>query len=261
MPAELTNPYDEFLAEIYDTIFPKHDDLTFLASMAQAAGERVLEPACGTGRVLVHLAREGFSIDGFDISEPMLGVARRRLTHEPQPVQDRITLQHGDMLTHSLPSEAYSLAIIAFSSIYHAADADQRVEIYSRCRSALKPNGTLVIDNNFWRPTSDRTPAAAVTQSHGHHVLPDGTGFDLEIRTQPPWPAMHYSRTLLLRGPDGVVFHEHEIVMEYAPPHITLTELLRAGFGEVEAFDGYTGGPVTVDQIRTRQVFVARTSS
>jgi SAM-dependent methyltransferase len=40
---------------------------------------RILEPACGTGRLMTTLSQAGFEVSGFDISEPMLAFARSRL--------------------------------------------------------------------------------------------------------------------------------------------------------------------------------------
>lgn len=39
---------------------------------------RLLEPACGTGRLMAELARRGFKVTGFDISQGMLDFARTR---------------------------------------------------------------------------------------------------------------------------------------------------------------------------------------
>src|SRR5215467_6151990 len=54
-------------------------DLPFWVSLARRTGGPVLEVACGTGRVLVPLARAGFSVVGVDLSAAMLGVARDKI--------------------------------------------------------------------------------------------------------------------------------------------------------------------------------------
>ncbi len=40
---------------------------------------RVLEPACGTGRLITELATRGYQVTGFDLSQPALTYLRRRL--------------------------------------------------------------------------------------------------------------------------------------------------------------------------------------
>lgn len=69
----------------YDVVFD--EDTTREADFLEALFEefagtrqrRVLEPACGSGRMLVELARRGWRATGFDASRPMLDYARERL--------------------------------------------------------------------------------------------------------------------------------------------------------------------------------------
>ena len=80
------------LVNWYD--YPAYFDLAFRDETAEEAKflvaafakyvafpvRRVLEPACGTGRLIAALAAKGFSPVGFDLSEPMLAYARKRET-------------------------------------------------------------------------------------------------------------------------------------------------------------------------------------
>ena len=52
---------------------------------------RVLEPACGSGRMLLELARRGFEVTGFDGSASMLDFARARMRR----AHERARLVHG----------------------------------------------------------------------------------------------------------------------------------------------------------------------
>ncbi len=69
----------------YDLIFD--EDTSREADFIEAAlelygetrGRRLLEPACGSGRLVAELTRRGFSVQGFDASRPMLDFARKRL--------------------------------------------------------------------------------------------------------------------------------------------------------------------------------------
>src|SRR6266581_3819536 len=47
------------------------------------AARRLLEPACGTGRLITELATRGYELIGFDISQPGLRYLRRRLDSVP----------------------------------------------------------------------------------------------------------------------------------------------------------------------------------
>jgi SAM-dependent methyltransferase len=79
------------LANCYD--YPQYYDIAFQAytrrevDFIEAAcrkycpfdARRFLEPACGTGRLVIGLAARGYQVTGFDLSKPALGYLRRRL--------------------------------------------------------------------------------------------------------------------------------------------------------------------------------------
>jgi SAM-dependent methyltransferase len=70
-------------------------DIAFWRGVAQRTGGRTLELGCGTGRVLLPLAKAGVSIVGIDRSEPMLAYARKRLRRLRTPVSASIV--RGDI--------------------------------------------------------------------------------------------------------------------------------------------------------------------
>ena len=68
-------PWDDAdIASLYDA-FPFTDDLDFYAGLAGTQGGRVLELGCGSGRILVPLARAGHHVVGVDTSPHMLALA------------------------------------------------------------------------------------------------------------------------------------------------------------------------------------------
>ncbi|HEX5501234.1 MAG TPA: class I SAM-dependent methyltransferase, partial [Thermomicrobiales bacterium] len=85
---------DAALARLYDA-FPFDADLPFYLELAAAQGGRVLELACGSGRVLVPLARAGHRVVGLDASPHMLALAREKLAAAGPEVAARATLVQG----------------------------------------------------------------------------------------------------------------------------------------------------------------------
>src|SRR6202158_6594694 len=73
---------DAQLASLYD-VFAFDDDVPLYLELARAQGRKVLEVACGSGRVLVPLVRAGFDVVGVDISPHMLALARAKVDAEP----------------------------------------------------------------------------------------------------------------------------------------------------------------------------------
>jgi SAM-dependent methyltransferase len=116
-------------------------DVDFYLELARGEGGRVLELACGTGRVLLPLARAGFEATGLDVSQPMLDIAARRLADEGLAAK----LVCAPMQTLDEPP-AYDFALIAARSFQHLVEpADQRRTL-ERVRASLNPGGLLCVD-------------------------------------------------------------------------------------------------------------------
>src|SRR4051795_13448711 len=81
------------MAEFYDGIVG--DDVTDPATAAllelagDVAGLRVLDVACGQGRISRALARAGASVTGFDVSAALLGTARAAEAAAPLGIEYR----------------------------------------------------------------------------------------------------------------------------------------------------------------------------
>lgn len=80
--SSLNDREGEFLEAVYDEYAPNER-------------RRVLEPACGSGRLLEILSKRGFSVMGFDLSAPMVEYAQKRLAQAGQ----RVFVQQADMAT------------------------------------------------------------------------------------------------------------------------------------------------------------------
>src|SRR5436853_7487098 len=91
--------------DTYDLIAPFYDvehahfneDMDLYRNFAELCGGRILELGCGSGRVLVPLAQEGYEITGGDTSARMLELARQAL-HQAG-VEQHCTLVQQDVCT------------------------------------------------------------------------------------------------------------------------------------------------------------------
>lgn len=135
---------DAALARLYDA-FPFDADLPLYLELAAAQGGRVLELACGSGRVLVPLARAGYRIVGLDASPHMLALAREKLAAAGPDVAARATLVRGDIRSFAL-DDPFDLAIVAVKSFaYLTARADQQRAL-AAIAAHLRPGGLLALD-------------------------------------------------------------------------------------------------------------------
>lgn len=124
-------------------------DVPFYVEMARQAAGRgggaVLEMGCGTGRVLVEVARAGVEVVGVELSPEMLRAAERRLAAEPEEVQTRTRLVQGDIRSVDLGRQ-FSLVTAPFRVVQHLIDrADQKTWL-ANVRRHLEPGGHLVFD-------------------------------------------------------------------------------------------------------------------
>jgi SAM-dependent methyltransferase len=134
------------LAELYDVVYADSADVAFWQAMAPTPSEgRLLELGCGTGRVLLPLARAGHEVVGIDVSEHMLAHGRAKLQLETREVRDRVTLLDADMTSFELPGR-FAQIFCAFGTFHHLTTVGEQLACLERCRQHLLPGGTLVLD-------------------------------------------------------------------------------------------------------------------
>jgi ubiquinone/menaquinone biosynthesis C-methylase UbiE len=145
MEKDNTNNYDN-IAAFYD-IEHAHflEDLDLYREFAGLCGPYgpLLELACGSGRLLVPLAREGYELTGVDISARMLAQARQRL--EQEGLLGRVTLVQQDMRCLHL-EQRFRLAFIALGSFAHLTERKDQQQTLALLRAHLVTGATLILD-------------------------------------------------------------------------------------------------------------------
>jgi SAM-dependent methyltransferase len=136
-----------FIADLYGQVVPYRErpDVAFYVEAAQRSGGPVLEVGCGTGRVLIPTARAGIEIVGFDLSESMLDVCRKRLSREPDEVQARAQLVEGDMRAFDL-GQTFPLVTTPFRPFQHLTTVADQLACLSSIRRHLADGGRLILD-------------------------------------------------------------------------------------------------------------------
>lgn len=112
-----------------------------LQAAAIRPGDKALDVCCGTGDVTFALAAAGAEATGFDFSEPMLAVARRRAS-EANPHQGRPPhFQQGDALNLPFSDATFDVVTISYG-LRNLADFDRGVRELAR---VLRPEGRLLV--------------------------------------------------------------------------------------------------------------------
>lgn len=119
---DVAENYDLYLAEMYR----EHDHYEgfqeFYLDLAKQYGQKgTIDIACGTGAVLIYLAKVGIAIDGTDLSEAMCNVARDKA----QEMGHDLNIFPANM-TEFNSGRKYSLAMIARSGFMHLLTPNYR---------------------------------------------------------------------------------------------------------------------------------------
>ena len=105
----------------------------------------ILDLACGSGRLLAPLLRDGHTVVGLDLSRPMLARAAWRLGRLSLSRRRRALLVRGDLRTLGFAGR-FGLAICAVHSLQHLVDEGDLARFFQGVRAALLPDGWLAFD-------------------------------------------------------------------------------------------------------------------
>lgn len=134
----------DLYARLYDLDYAGFDDDLFMyQQFAARCGAPILELGCGTGRLLLALASDGYEVTGVDVSAPMLELARRKVIN--QELEGCVTLLQRNMRELDLGGR-FNLAFAAINSFMHMETADDQLATLSRIRERLNPGGLLILD-------------------------------------------------------------------------------------------------------------------
>jgi ubiquinone/menaquinone biosynthesis C-methylase UbiE len=199
----------------------------FARRLALAPGARVLDVACGDGRLALELARRGFRVTGVDISEEFLAAGRQSAGDQGLAVEWR----QSDM--RDLPWKAeFDGAFCGGSSFGFLGDAGDRDFIRAVART-LKPGARFAID---------AVKAAEVIAPHfraKHAMEVQGIRFEAENHYDPAAGWME-SRYTLTRGDRSEARLARHRIYTYREVETMLEE---AGFQEIQGLGSLAGEP------------------
>jgi SAM-dependent methyltransferase len=206
-------------------------EAAFVASHLPA-GARVLDLACGTGRVTAPLVARGFEVSGLDLSQRALAVAL-----EAVPGAD---FRNGDMRDLPWPDASFDAVVNLWTAFGYFETQAEDERALAEIARVLKPGGRFVLD------TANAVGLMRMFRSQGWQELADGTFF-LENRSYDvPSGRMTAEWTFVKDGVTTELAFEHRLysAAEYAA-------LFRgAGLDPVGWYGDFDGGPLTIDTFR-----------
>lgn len=139
------NWYD--LPTYYDVSFSYEmkEELIFLKEVfnhyCKGSKLRLLEPACGTGRLLFPLASNGFDCTGFDLNENALRYLKEKLSRN----KIKANVLNKDMASFQLKGKKYDAAYCTVDTFRHLLTAKQANEHLINVSKSLKKDGIYIL--------------------------------------------------------------------------------------------------------------------
>jgi ubiquinone/menaquinone biosynthesis C-methylase UbiE len=207
---------------------------------ARAAGGRVLELGCGTGRISVPLARDGASLVGVDRSAAMLARAARRVAAGGRVTRRRgrqhhLRLVRGDIRALPFRNGVFQMVLAPYGVLQSLTrERDLRATLASVAR-VLEPGGLLGIDLvpdvPDWPEYSDRVQLRGRSTGGRHITLIESVRQDRRRRLT------IFTQRYLERHRKTTIEHSFDLTFRTLPVPQMRRRLARAGF-DVEAVLG-----------------------
>ncbi|MFH1367554.1 MAG: class I SAM-dependent methyltransferase [Elusimicrobiota bacterium] len=133
-----------------------------LKILRPAAGARILDLACGQGRISIELAKKGYRVTGVDYSKYLLSVARKRAGSR------KIDFIRKDMRKIGFREE-FDIVINWFTAFGYFSDKDNE-SVLRKVHKALKKNGKFLLDLSHDTPGHGHMPSQGWSD-HGDYVV------------------------------------------------------------------------------------------
>jgi SAM-dependent methyltransferase len=142
--SELLSYYSRLSSEVYDLDKPvghSFGDVEYYLDRLDSCTGRILEPATGTGRILIPLLENGFKVDGFDSSADMLTICRTNCEERGLTPN----LFEGEMASFSLDMK-YDAIIIPAGTFLLLHKREDSIKALKNFYQHLAHGGRLIVD-------------------------------------------------------------------------------------------------------------------
>ncbi|MCF6137828.1 class I SAM-dependent methyltransferase [Pseudalkalibacillus berkeleyi] len=136
--------YSRLSAEVYDLDKPighSFGDIEYYIDRLSTVKGPILEPATGTGRLLIPLLEKGMNVDGFDLSEDMLEICRMNCKERGL----HPNLFNGKMESFSRDVK-YDAIIVPTGTFLLLHDREQSIAALTNFHQHLSNGGKLIVD-------------------------------------------------------------------------------------------------------------------
>ncbi len=139
---------DWFSSEEYRIVYKHRNDedagqlvKLILANINIPPGSDILDMACGTGRHSIAFAKKGYNVTAFDLSKPLLEIARQTA----DKLELKIDFFNADIRLFGIKKE-FDLVCNLFTSFGYFEKDEENFGIFENARQHLKQGGWFVFD-------------------------------------------------------------------------------------------------------------------
>lgn len=235
-------------ADIYDGLNTSLTDWEFYRKwLPQNKEAKILELCCGTGRLTIPIAKEGYAVKGVDYTLSMLERAKEKAFQAGL----EIDFIEADIRELNL-GEKFDLILIPFNSIHHLYKNEELFDTLKTVQNHLKEKGLFLLDC-FNPDIRYIVGNERKQQAVADYTTRDGRKVSIE-------QSMHYESASQINrikwrySIDGEFHSVQNIDMRLFFPQELDSYLKQAGFDIIHKFGDFTGEAFNNDS--EKQIYV-----
>jgi SAM-dependent methyltransferase len=199
-----------------------------LLSMQEVKPKSMLDMCCGTGTMSEFMLREGFEVEGFDLSSDMIEIARQKAAKKKLPIRYEV----ADAATVDM-GRTYDSVLSFFDSFNNIKDKEQLQAAFRSAYNHLVPGGSFIFDMN--------TAYAFEEKLFNQQDLSKSS--KVRYRWKGDWdPKTRLIHVTMKFWVGDQVFEELHVQRAYGLEE-TIDMLMEAGFVDIRFFHSYTLQP------------------
>lgn len=131
--------------------------------------KHILELGCGTGAHAEHFARMGYTVEGVDISQSMLGCAKKRCAGLPDELVQRLNFDQGDVRTYR-KNKMFDVVLSLFHVFGYQISNQDLASIFKTAAAHLPTGGLLIFDYWYGPAVLTQCPSVRVKRLEDNQI-------------------------------------------------------------------------------------------
>jgi SAM-dependent methyltransferase len=229
--------------ETYDIECDAFDaDRPFIEHWARTLGGPLLDLACGTGRMAIHMALQGYEVTGVDVVPEMIARARQKAAERSVLIEWVV----ADARTFHLGRQFPCIYMLMNAFQFLLTREDQEAML-ARVREHLRPEGCFLFETRNPSPRNlyqvrHPEPQVYATPDGGQLIVTEEQYYDRMTQIQ------HYSSPHRRLYPGGKeVERAHRVALRYVFPQEMEALLFYNGFRIHSCYGNWKLGPLTAE--------------